>query len=240
MTRSIAVAAQQLEEDIAGTPREAIETRRSMRRFLPRPVPRETVERVLEVASRAPSGVNIQPWRVYVLGGERKALLSEALVDAHFNRADEHQPELKRSPDRLPEPFKSRQRQIAWELFGLLGIQKGDREGTKAQHARNFLFFDAPIGMIFTIARALERGSWLDYGMFLQNIMIAARGEGLHTCPQAAFAKYHAILREHIGIPEDEVVLCGMSLGYADPEAPENQLVTPREPVSAFATFVDC
>ena len=108
-----------------------------------------------------------------------------------------------------------------------------------AQHGRNFLFFDAPVGLFFTIDRTLEIGSWFDYGMFLQSIMVAARGEGLHTCPQAAFANYHAIIREQLGIPKDELVICGMSLGTADAEAIENTLVTEREPVENFATFID-
>ncbi len=224
---------------MARTVEQAIATRRSIRAFLPTPVPWEHVERLLALASRAPSGVNSQPWRVYVVTGARKARLSEALVDAHFNAQHEHETELKRSPERLPEPYKTRQREVGWALYGLLGIGKGDRERTQAQHARNYRFFDAPVGLIFTLDKRLERGSWLDYGMFLQNVMIAARGMGLHTCPQAAFARYHRILRAELDIPEQELVLCGMSLGHADPAAPENRLQTPRAPVGVFATFLE-
>ena len=133
----------------------------------------------------------------------------------------------------------ARRRKVGWDLYGLLDIEKGNKEKMHAQHGRNFLFFDAPVGLIFTIDRALQVGSWLDYGMFLENIMVAARGLGLHTCPQAAFANYHAIIREQLGISEDEVVVCGMSLGYADPDAIENTLVTEREPVEGFTTFFD-
>jgi nitroreductase len=121
----------------------------------------------------------------------------------------------------------------------LLGIEKGDTERMRQQHARNHIFFDAPVGMIFTIDRALEIGSWLDYGMFLENIMVAARGRGLDTCPQAAFAPFHKVIRAELGIPESEIVICGMSLGYGDPDAPENALVTERAPVGEFATFHD-
>ena len=133
----------------------------------------------------------------------------------------------------------ARRRKIGWDLYGLLGIAKGEKDKMHTQHRRNFMFFDAPVGLVFTIDRALQIGSWLDYGMFLQNIMVAARGLGLHTCPQAAFANYHVLIREQLGIPEDEVVICGMSLGTADAEAIENTLVTEREPVEGFATFID-
>jgi len=218
---------------------EAILTRKSVRRFLPNPVPRETIEHLLALASRAPSGVNAQPWRVYVIGGRALQGLSDALVEAHFNAPDDHQPEVQSSPDRLPEPYKSRQREVGWALYGLLGIEKGDREATLAQHARNYRFFGAPTGLIFTMDKTLKTGSWLDYGLFLQTLMLAARGQGLHTCPQVAFAKYHRIIREHLSIPEHEYVVCGMSLGTIDPSAPENFLETPREPVAGFATFLD-
>lgn len=224
--------------DIAETVEEAIASRRSIRRFLPTPVSRETVTELLALASRAPSGTNIQPWKVTVIGGETKAALSAAILEA-YDGGEKHEREYNYYPLEFPEPYLSRRRKIGWDLYGLLGIKKGDKEKMHAQHGRNFLFFDAPVGMIFTIDRMLEIGSWLDFGMFLENIMIAARGKGLHTCPQAAFANYHRIIRERLGIPEDEVVICGMSLGYADHAAPENALVTEREPVENFATFID-
>ena len=224
--------------DAAGSAEEAIVSRRSIRRFLPQPVSRETVEHLLAVASRAPSGTNMQPWRVYVLAGKKKEALSAAVIDAHYNNPDEYEREYSYYPDTLPEPYKSRQRQVGWALYGLVGIERGQKDKMREQHGRNYIFFDAPVGLIFTIDRVLKIGSWLDYGMFLQNIMVAARGEGLHTCPQAAFAKYHTIIRQHLNIPEEETVICGMALGYADESAPENQLETPREPLSAFVTFV--
>ena len=136
-------------------------------------------------------------------------------------------------------PYIDRRRKVGWDLYSLLGLTREDKAGMQAQHARNYGFFDAPVGLIFTIDRVMERGSWLDYGMFLQNIMVAARGRGLDTCPQAAFMQFHRIITEHIGAPDNEQVVCGMSLGYADPDAIENTLVTEREPVSAFARFLD-
>ena len=222
----------------AATAADAITSRKSIRRFLPDPVSRDTVERLLAVASRAPSGTNIQPWRVYVVAGEAKEKLSAAILEV-YEAGGENEREYNYYPLKFTEPYLSRRRKIGWDLYGLLGIEKGDKDKMHAQHGRHFLFFDAPVGLFFTIDRALQIGSWFDYGMFLQNIMVAARGEGLHTCPQAAFANYHAVIREQLGIPGDELVICGMSLGYADHAAPENALVTEREPVENFTRFID-
>ena len=224
--------------DIAATVAAAIDSRLSVRRFLPRPVPRAVVEEILALASRAPSGVNMQPWKVTVVAGATKRALEEALLAAH-DAPGGHDQEFRYYPDPLPEPYRARRRAVGWALYGLLGIAKGERDKTHAQHGRNYRFFDAPVGLIFTIDRVLEIGSWLDYGMFLQNVMLAARAHGLHSCPQAAFAPYHRILRDHLAIPESEVVICGMALGYADPSAPENQLRSTREPVESFTRFID-
>jgi nitroreductase len=126
---------------------------------------------------------------------------------------------------------------VGWDLYRLLGIEKGDKARMHAQHGRNYRFFDAPVGLIFSIDRILQQGSWLDYGMFLENIMVAARGRGLHTCPQAAFTSFHRVIAEELAFRPDQMLVCGMALGYADSEAPENQLVTERVPVSEFARF---
>jgi nitroreductase len=222
----------------ADTPEQAILTRRSVRSFLPDPVDRETVEHLLAVASRAPSGTNIQPWKVYVVAGDTKAALTAAILEAH-DSGTEYKREYEYYPLEFNAVHLSRRRKIGWDLYGLLGIEKGDKDKMHLQHGRNFLFFGAPVGLFFTIDRELQVGSWLDYGMFLQNIMVAARGVGLHTCPQAAFANYHAVIRGQLNIPEDEMVICGMSLGVIDPDAIENTLVTEREPVEGFTTFMD-
>jgi len=220
---------------------EAIVTRRSLRAFLPTPVPRSTVEDILAVASRAPSGTNTQPWKVYVLTGASKAELSRKILVAYNDPAQRaaHSEEYAYYPTEWVSPFIDRRRKVGWDLYGLLGIEKTDKARMHAQHGRNYEFFGAPVGLMFTIDRVMRQGSWLDYGMFLEGIMVAARARGLDTCPQAAFTQFHRIIGEHIGAPTNEQLVCGMSLGHADPDAVENTLVTEREPVGAFAHFLD-
>lgn len=222
-------------DDVAAVDR-AITSRRSVRRFLPRPVPRATVEEILAVASRAPSGTNHQPWKVYALAGEAKERLSRAIAAAYDAGATTR--EFHYYPTKWFEPYLARRRKIGWDLYGLLGIGRGDKDKMHAQHRRNYLFFDAPVGFVFTVNRELERGSWLDYGMFLENIMVAARARGLDTCPQAAWMEFPKQIAEVLALPANEQVVCGMSLGYADPDAPEGRLVTEREPVAGFARFL--
>jgi nitroreductase len=216
---------------------EAIASRRSVRRFLPTPVPQETVEAILDVAARAPSGTNMQPWRGYVLAGAAKDALVAA-VQAAFDAGDSgHAQEVQYYPDEFFEPYLGRRRAVGWDLYGKLGISRGQVAKMKAQHRRNFQFFDAPVGLIFTIDRRLATGSWLDYGMFLENVMVAARGLGLDTCAQAAWTHYHRAIRPALGLAEEETVVCGMALGHADSDAVENTLVTVREPARSFMRF---
>lgn len=215
---------------------EAVGQRRSVRAFKPDPVPRATVERILEVAARAPSGTNMQPWKVHVLTGAAKQELSSAILEA-FDGEEEHKGEWAYYPKQFRDPYLARRRKVGWDLYGLLGIVKGDHEKMHVQHGRNYAFFDAPVGLIFTIDRDLEIGSWLDYGMFLQNVMVVARSHGLETCPQAAFAPYHKVVRRVLGLEENEAVVCGMSLGYADWDKVENTLITERAPLEEFVTF---
>ena len=218
----------------------AITSRRSLRAFLPTPVPQDTIEQILAVASRAPSGTNTQPWRVYVLTGAAKQELSRKILAVHDNAAERanHSEEYDYYPTEWKTPFIERRRKVGWDLYSLLGIGKADKARMHAQHGRNYSFFDAPVGLIFTIDRVMRQGSWLDYGMFLQSLMIAARGRGLDTCPQAAFLQFHRIITAHVGAPANEQLVCGMALGHADPAAIENSLVTEREPVSTFARFL--
>lgn len=218
---------------------EAITSRRSIRAYLPTPVPRETIEDILRVASRAPSGTNTQPWKVHVLTGAAKERLSAAIKVAFDDPAERarHTEEYAYYPTQWQPPYIDRRRKVGWDLYGLLGIGKTDKERMHAQHGRNYAFFDAPVGLIFTIDRVMQQGSWLDYGMFLQNIMVAARARGLDTCPQAAFTQFHRIIEAQLGLGPDEMVVCGMSLGHADPEAIENTLVTEREGVEGFTRF---
>lgn len=217
---------------------EALLSRRSVRAFLPDPVDEDTIRDILRVASRAPSGTNMQPWKVYVVTGDVKRRLAEAILSSGIRAEKAVWDEYKYYPDKFFEPYLSRRRAVGYALYTLLGIGRREVERMRAQHDRNFDFFGAPVGMIFTIDRRLNKGSWVDHGMFLQSVMIAARGRGLHTCPQAAFAPYHRFIRPILGIPEEEIVVCGMALGYEDPSKPENSLRTERAPVDEFVSFV--
>jgi len=219
----------------------AITSRRSIRAFLPKPVERADIERILEVAARAPSGTNTQPWKVYVLTGQARERLCEAIlaVNADPEQARRHTEEYAYYPREWISPYVDRRRKVGWDLYSLLGLTRDNKAGMAAQHARNYRFFDAPVGLIFTIDRIMEQGSWLDYGMFLQNIMVAARGRGLDTCPQAAFTQYHRVIAQQLGLPENEMVVCGMALGWADPGKVENSLITEREKIDMFARFID-
>lgn len=217
---------------------EAITSRRSVRAFLPTPVPLAMVRHLLEAASWAPSGSNTQPWNVYALTGAPKEKLSAAILKARREEPPEaHKAEYLSYMKEWREPYLSRRRATGWGLYGLVGVAKGDREGARRQLDRNFVFFDAPVGLIITIDRDLELGSWVDLGTFLQNIMIAARGHGLHTCPQAAFMDYHKIIRAELGVSEREIVICGMAIGHEDRSKPENALRLERAPVDQFTRF---
>lgn len=220
---------------------EAITSRRSIRAFLPEAVAREDIESLLEVAARAPSGSNTQPWKVYVVTGQIRQRLSEEIVAVYGDpaQAAQHQEEYHYYPQQWVAPYVDRRRKIGWDLYALLGLTRDNKAGMQAQHGRNYLFFDAPVGLIFTIDRVMEQGSWLDYGMFLQNLMIAARARGLDTCPQAAFTQFHRVIARVLQIPDGEQLVCGMALGYADHSKIENTLKTEREPVAGFAKFLE-
>jgi nitroreductase len=223
----------------------AIDSRMSLRAFLPTPVPRETLELLLALASRAPSGTNTQPWKVYVLQGASKDSLVGKVCAAHDAiRADpglaaQYAEEYDYYPEKWVSPYIDRRRENGWGLYGLLGIGKGDKDKMHAQHQRNFRFFDAPVGLMFTLDRVMGRGSLVDYGMFMQTLMVAARGHGLHTCPQAAWNGFASIILPHIGAAADEMLVCGMSLGYADESALVNTFRTPRVSAKDFTTWLD-
>jgi nitroreductase len=223
----------------------AIGSRLSARAFLPQPVPRATLEHILAVASRAPSGTNTQPWKVYVLQGASRDSLVDKCCAAHDalradpSLAERYREEYDYYPEKWVSPYIDRRRENGWSLYGLLGITKGDKDRMHAQHQRNFRFFDAPVGLMFTLDRVMGRGSLLDYGMFLQNIMVAAKAHGLDTCPQAAWNGFSRIILPHIGAGEQEMLVCGMALGYADPADKVNGFITPREPVAQFTHWLD-
>ena len=225
----------------------AIASRRSVRGFLPTPVDRATMEEILAVASRAPSGTNIQPWKVHVLTGAARERFCAMIMAAHEEEYERkkrgeaplHTEEYGYYPVEWFEPYIGRRRKLGWELYSLLGIGKKDYDKMHLQHGRNYTFFDAPVGMIFTIDRRMLQGSWLDYGMFLQNIMIAARGRGLDTCPQQAFAHFHKLIGSFLELPAGDMVVCGMALGYEDHGVLANKLTTERCAVAEFTTFVE-
>lgn len=219
---------------------DAITSRRSIRAFLPTAVAREDIQQILEVAARSPSGSNTQPWKVYVLTGAKLHALSNAILAAHNSEAQGgHKEEYNYYPVQWVTPYLERRRKVGWDLYSLLGLGRENKSGMHAQHGRNYAFFNAPVGFIFTIDRVMEQGSWLDYGMFLQNVMIAARARGLDTCPQAAFTQFHKIIAEVLQFPDNEMLVCGMSLGYADHSKIENSLVTERASVADFCRFLD-
>ncbi|MBT0571510.1 nitroreductase [Curvibacter sp. CHRR-16] len=227
------------------TVEQAIESRQSIRAFLPQPVARQDIADILALASRAPSGTNCQPWKVYVLqGGSRDQLVDKVCaahdaVRANPDLAEQYKEEYDYYPKEWVSPYIDRRRENGWSLYGLLGIGKGDKDKMHAQHQRNFRFFDAPVGLMFTVDRIMGRGSLVDYGMFMQNIMLAARGKGLHTCAQAAWNGFSSIVLPHIGASDKEMLVCGMALGYADPDALVNTFHTPREPVAQFTQWLD-
>lgn len=224
---------------------DAITGRMSVRAFLPRPVPRELLTHLLEVASRAPSGTNTQPWKVYVLQGASRDALVKKVCAAHDAIRDnpalaaDYQEAYDYYPKQWVSPYIDRRRENGWGLYGLLGIGKGDKDKMHAQHQRNYQFFDAPVGLMVTIDKVMGGGSLVDTGMFLQNLMVAARAHGLDTCPQAAWNHYARIILPHVGAGDNEMLVCGMALGYADQADPVNTFRTPREPVAHFTTWLE-
>lgn len=223
---------------------DAITSRMAVRAFTQQAVSRQTLTELLQVASRAPSGTNAQPWKVYVLQGASRASLVAQVCAAHDAiRADpalaaEFREEYDYYPEQWVSPYIDRRRENGWGLYGLLGIAKGERDKMHAQHQRNYKFFDAPVGLMFTVDRGMGRGSLLDYGTFLQNIMVAARGRGLHTCPQQAWNSFNKIILPHIGAGPNEMLVCGMALGYADEGHVVNSFRTPRVPVQEFTHWL--
>lgn len=216
-----------------------ITQRRSVRRFLPKPIGQDELEALLRVAARSPSGSNTQPWQVHVLTGQPLADLSAAILAAYNDpaKAAAAMTEPGYYPAQWFEPYQARRKALGLGLYQLLGIGRDDKARMHAQQGRNYAFFDAPVGMIFTIDRRLGFGSWLDCGMFIQTLMLAAKARGWDTCAQAAFNAYHGVIGAQLGLAEHERVVCGLALGWAAPDAPENTLVSAREPVSGFARF---
>lgn len=215
---------------------DALQARKSVRAFRPDPVPRALVEELLALASRSPSGTNIQPWKVHVVAGDvRKRLEAEVLAHRETRPPDDRA-EFARTGKRK-EPYIGRMRKLGKDMYSLIGIPKGDQAANWAQWGRNYKFFDAPVGLIFTIDKDLDAMSFVDLGMFMQSFMLAAKVRGLDTCAQGAWNNYWTVTRRVLNVPQDEHIVVGLSLGYADEAAPVNTLVSEREPVESFATF---
>lgn len=224
---------------------ELICSRHSVRAYVDKPVPRSCLSELLDVAARAPSGSNMQPWKVYVLQGELKRILVQkvcALHDEVFlnpQKAQLYKPHYAYYPKEWVSPFLERRRENGWGLYSLLGIERGEKEKMHQQHRKNFEFFGAPVGLFFTAHRSLEGGALIDYGMFLQNLMLAAKGRGLGTCPQAAWNSFSEVIMSHIGASEHEKLICGMSLGWPDNAQLINSFGTPRLSADAFTIWLD-
>lgn len=216
---------------------DAIKSRKSIRAFKPDPVPRSTIEQILSIAQRSPSGTNTQPWHVYVCTGSVKQAITDDVLQLTSGGGGKTYADYNYYPAQWNDIHRARRRGVGWALYGLLGINKGDREASAKQALRNFRFFDAPVGLFVTIASYLANGNWADAGMYVQTIMLVAKEFGLDTCPQAAWIPYQEPIFKHLGIPEDQSLVTGMSLGYADPDAIENTLVSERETLGNVARF---
>lgn len=224
---------------------DAITSRHSVRAFLDTPVATQTIKDILTVASRAPSGTNTQPWKVYVVTGKKRAEMIDRVCTAQIEifqkpeLAEQYQETFAYYPETWISPFIDRRRENGWGLYGLLGIQKGEKEKMAAQQLRNYQLFDAAVALCFTVNKAMGIGSKMDISMMIQNVMVAAKARGLDTCPQAAWNHFHPIVLDVLDAPEDEELVCTVALGYADPDHIVNSFITPREPVENFTVFLD-
>jgi nitroreductase len=215
---------------------EAIRHRASTRAFTGRAVTRDVIQQVLDTARWAPSGVNIQPWQVAVVTGETKQQIGDALAEARSSGQDPN-PDYKYYPDRFPEPYRSRQKACGADLYGALGIERDDKPARVDQWMKNYHGFGAPVELLVFVDTVLEKGSWVDMGMFVQNVMLAARGHGLETCAQASMAEYPDIVRGILDLSDSMSLVCGVAIGFADTEDPVNNYRTEREPVESFTTW---
>ncbi|RKG40113.1 nitroreductase [Acinetobacter rongchengensis] len=223
----------------------AITSRHSVRAFLDQAVDKQTIKDILNVACRAPSGTNTQPWKVYVVTGEKRQEMIERVCAAQIELftqpelAKQYQESFAYYPETWISPFIDRRRENGWGLYGLLGIQKGEKEKMAAQQLRNYQLFDAPVALYFTVNKAMGIGSKMDISMMIQNVMVAAKARGLDTCPQAAWNHFHSIVLDILDAPDDEELVCTVALGYADPNHIINSFITPREPAENFTVFLD-
>ena len=216
---------------------QAIASRKSIRAFRPDPVSRETIEDILKLALRAPSGGNLQPWRVYALLGEARDELVRRVAEKRKVNPMGEPPEYKIYPEKLTEPYRTRRFNIGEAMYATMNIPREDKSARLNFFQRNWEFFGAPVGLVFTMDRQMQEGQWADLGMFMENIMLLAREKGLHTCPQEAWATFHSVIREYLSVPENEMIFCGMAIGYADETAAVNALQSERAPFGEIVTI---
>ncbi len=216
---------------------EALRTRKTVRAFKPDAVSTEILKAILETAARAPSGGNLQPWRVYALLGEARDELVRRVAEKRKTAPMGEPPEYHIYPPELTEPYRTRRFRIGEAMYAALGIPREDKMARLAFFSRNWEFFGAPVGLVFTIDRQMQQGQWADLGMYMQSVMLLAREHGLHSCPQEAWAVHHSTIREYLNVPQNELIFCGMALGYADESAPVNTLVSERAPLEEYVTF---
>jgi nitroreductase len=216
---------------------EALATRKTVRAFKSDLVPRETIEQMLTLAARAPSGGNLQPWRVYALLGDARDELVRRVAEKRRETPMGEAPEYHIYPLHLTEPYRTRRFRVGEQMYATMNIPREDKRARLKFFSRNWEFFGAPVGLIFTIDRQMQQGQWADLGMYMQSLMLLAREHGLHTCPQEAWAVWHSVIREYLSVPENEMIFCGMAIGYADDAAPVNALETERAPLNEYITF---
>ncbi|HEY2069838.1 MAG TPA: nitroreductase [Rhizomicrobium sp.] len=216
---------------------EALATRKTVRAFRSDPVPEETIRAMLTTAARAPSGGNLQPWKVYALLGEARNELVRRVAERRRTQPMGEAPEYHIYPPSLTEPYRTRRFRIGEAMYAALGIPREDKMARLKFFSGNWSFFGAPVGLIFTIDKQMQQGQWADLGMYLQSLMLLAREHGLHTCPQEAWAVWHSVIREYLSVPENEMIFCGMAIGYADEAAPVNAVESERAPLEEFVVF---
>ena len=216
---------------------EAVNSRRSMRVFKPDPVAKADIEWIIENANRSASNGNLQPWKLYVTMGAARKRLSSAILKAMDDGDNGPGAEYNVYPQEMTPVYDARRKLVGKQLYTLLGVPRGDAAGMLKQFRKNYEFFDAPVGMILSVEKRMGNGQWIDCGIFLDQLMLLAREKGLHTCPQAAFSRYQHVVRRELEIPEDQTVICGLALGYADPDVVPNSLITDRAPIQDFNTW---
>ena len=216
---------------------EAVHSRRSMRVFKPDPVAKADIEWIIETANRSASNGNLQPWKLYVTMGAARKRLSAAILSAMDAGDNGPGAEYNVYPQEMTPVYDARRKLVGKQLYTLLGVPRGDAAGMMKQFRKNYEFFDAPVGMILCVEKRMGNGQWIDCGIFLDQLMLLAREKGLHTCPQAAFSRYQHVVRRELNIPDDQTVICGLALGYADPDVVPNSLITDRAPIQDFTTW---